>query len=130
MFVVGSALPSGSTLRGYFTVTYSATAASQHMNSPISFGLPLAAEPVAHFIAANTTPPAGCPGSVNDPQAAAGHLCVYESDSSGSTIAASYPMICATGWCPHSTRWGAEVHVLSSSAGIIYTRGTWAVTAP
>jgi hypothetical protein len=58
-----------------------------HVNeSTVSFLIPLASAPVAHFIAPGAPPPPQCPGSVADPTASPGNLCVFAFDlASGTT---------------------------------------------
>jgi hypothetical protein len=69
-------LSPGHTLRG----NYSTGAGNGNgvTISGVSFGFRLSAAPTVHFITVGTTPPAQCPGTVTDPQASAGHLCIYE----------------------------------------------------
>lgn len=59
-----------------------------HVNeSTVSFLIPLASAPVAHVIAPGARPPPPqCPGSVADPTASPGNLCVFAFDlASGTT---------------------------------------------
>ena len=66
----------------------------------------------AHVVAEGGPPTAQCPGTVDAPQAAPGHLCVYE----GGTVSAD--------------RFGWVAQISSVAAGAFQSRGTWAVTAP
>ncbi|MGH2841677.1 MAG: hypothetical protein ACRDKY_12720, partial [Solirubrobacteraceae bacterium] len=79
-------LPSGRSLRGSYSFSgyYSGgTVAAQYDTAPadgqISFQLPLASKPVVEIVAKDEPPTATCPGSVANPLASAGRLCVYES---------------------------------------------------
>lgn len=123
------ALPSGKTLRGDYSVEMTAAAGAARGSDGIAFGFTLASPPAVHFVGVGATPPAACAGSAADPQAAPGHLCVYESNrvnNTGSCIArtgGSY--VCGT-----ADRWGTSVFTVSSGAGDTSSVGSWAVTAP
>ena len=69
-----------------------------------------------------------CPGDVDSPQAAAGHLCVYE----GVTINAKLIVDGASsnGGALSADRFGWIAQISSVAAGAFQSRGTWAVTAP
>lgn len=123
---LSSTLPSGVTMRGFYTTQNYAASSSSLLIGMISYNFSLSAVPTAHYIAFNEEPPAECPGTVEQPEAAAGHLCVYEdgrlnvSDAVVSVIAGdSAP-----------SNFGARVAATSTSAGTAYVEGTWAVTAP
>jgi hypothetical protein len=108
-------LPSGKTLKG---ALYLATAITSY---DFAFSLPSA--PVVHVRAFNASPTAECPGSASDPQAAPGHLCVYQSNNSGAgacVFATDDPMSS----CTSATKFGFG----GSSSGQF--SGQWAVTAP
>lgn len=94
----------------------------------ISFGFELAAAPQEHFIPAGGAAPPQCPGSAVNPQAAPGHLCVYESVdfNRGSVVIFSG----TTGWTDEASKWGAGLWLIPAAAGNAYSYGTWAVTAP
>ena len=51
--------------------------------SSISFVIPLASEPTAHFLKEGEGETAECPGKATNPQAAPGNLCVYEEGGDG-----------------------------------------------
>jgi hypothetical protein len=71
-------LPSGKTLRGRFEAGDGSTPNNVNdvASEAISFGAQLASPP-ARTIVMNPPGPAQCPGSVADPKAAPGHLCIY-----------------------------------------------------
>jgi len=71
-------LASGKTLRGAFAMSDVAGVANQALRDASSYIFTFATAPTVHYIAAATTPPAQCPGTVTNPQAASGHLCIYE----------------------------------------------------
>ena len=78
-------LPTGATLRGVYDVTFTATAVSQFDTDAFNYGIPLASAPAANFVASGDTPPTPCTGTAAAPEAAPGHLCVYEASGSGYT---------------------------------------------
>lgn len=125
-----TSLPSGQTLRGVFAVRGSVASAGQDMQGAITFAFPLATAPTTHYIAAGVTPPAECPGNASTPEAAPGHLCVYESavaiNGTGRVFDPS------TSAAPNNvaSRFGVGVAVTAAAAGDMRVRGTWAVTAP
>jgi Collagen triple helix repeat (20 copies) len=89
-WTAGGTLPPEATLTGVWMVN--AQGSSTPVPSvPLSFNIPLS-EPLpagdVHFVTQKEvkkqegkTPPAGCQGSVTNPTAAEGHLCVYEENS-------------------------------------------------
>lgn len=86
-----------------------------------SFALPLATSPTAHFIASGATPPAECPGSVSEPQAAPHNLCVFaeaEINAGGN----GGPQISV------SDTSGFIVAAFTGAKGAIAVAGSWAVS--
>lgn len=126
------AVPAGKTLRGYYDISSTAAAGATWASTSISFPFPLATAPAAHYIAEGESPPAACGGTVGNPAADPGHLCIYEGarfdvDIAGTT---AYPANDGT-----ATRFGAAVFARSASRfdakrPDFFVRGTWAVTAP
>jgi hypothetical protein len=97
--------------------------------SEIDFGFALASAPEQHFIPEAGVPPAQCPGSVTNPQAMAGHLCVYEENSLNRNDLVIFSG--ATGDGDTTSRWGAGLWLLPTvSPGNYFSYGTWAVKAP
>lgn len=75
-------LPKGETETG----TWGVAGTSTLVLTSISFNIPLAkplASTLVHFVGAKATPPAECPGTVAEPKAAVGNLCVYEGFTTG-----------------------------------------------
>jgi hypothetical protein len=72
-----STLPTGQTERGSFAAIDDISAANQGAASAITWPIPLAADPVVHIIPPSGTPPTGCSGSVSNPQASSGNLCIF-----------------------------------------------------
>ena len=121
-------LPSGVTLRGAFRAGGNGAAAAIAQNG-ISFTYTLSADPIPHFIATGTTAPAECPGSLADPEAMPGHLCLYEafhSASVGTSQAIVSPVTNASG---QASRFGFGFSIQTNATGNFASNGTWAVTA-
>jgi Collagen triple helix repeat (20 copies) len=88
-------LPSGKTLKGDWSMVD--TAAGSVTGTAVSFGIPLAAAPAPHFIRINgkeivengsavieeVAEHPQCPGSVAEPAATPGNLCVYAQQEGG-----------------------------------------------
>jgi len=122
-------LEGGTTLRGFWGHTWTATAGGQFDNLFYSYGgFRLAAAPTPHYIPAAAAAPAGCTGGTfDDPAADPGHLCVYERDR---TNTSSEPDLCSINTCPGSDDNGFQIALSSGAAGLVVARGSWAVTAP
>jgi hypothetical protein len=130
-YLPGNNLPSGKTMRGTYMIGFSATGAGQYAEDGYTFQQQLRSNPTAvHFVATGTPPPSACPGTEDFPRAAPGHLCVYENSTfnvdSGSFLIAS-PLTNTAG---QSSRWGFYIQIRSAAAGLFFSGGTWAVTAP
>jgi hypothetical protein len=124
----GGVLPAGSTVRGTYAIGGDAAG---YLLQGVDFGFTLAAAPVAHYIEQGATAPPECTGSVSNPSAAPGHLCVYETLRTGITTPGGVIIYAANGSAGTSP-FGFIVAV-SPGAGtapdpIAY--GSWAVTAP
>ena len=108
-------LPSGKTLKG---AAYITSTISSH-----SFAFSLPSAPIVHVRTFGSGPSAECPGTVTDPRAAPGHLCLYQANNSGvgaCVFATDDPMSS----CTSATKFGFG----ASSSGQF--SGQWAVTAP
>lgn len=137
----GGTLPSGASLTGVWAYSEDSTASSPILGfSPISFAVPLASAipgssthvNLVDFDGAGT---GDCPGTAANPQAAAGHLCVYSTALSGVTFPAggafdTSPIVApGSPFAAGAGTMGAVIQ-LRQSAGVATGRGTWAVTAP
>lgn len=121
-------LPSGKTLRGTFALSGHATTTSVYSLTPISFGFRLASAPVSHWVPTGGTPPAQCPGTASAPEAAAGHLCVYEATQENMSAARGVTSMTHGGGGTH--RFGTLIYGYPAAAGArLYSTGSWAVTA-
>jgi hypothetical protein len=124
---IADTLPSGKTLRGRFDATDpGVNTVGDAVFDSISFGAQLTTAP-ARTIVLNPPGPANCPGTVADPQAAPGHLCIYVGDRANVSSIDTIVDGVASG---ATTRQGAGIYAVSSSTGSYGARGSWAVTAP
>ncbi len=140
-WTTGGVLPPGKSLTGTWTVGRTGVATPTIVFSPVSFSLPLAAAgeeneatgeaenkiPVTIMTKASL-PTAGCPGSVADPEAAPGNLCVYVVQSFETTFSEERN--------PENNlslegagRSGALLGFTLASA-TASARGSWVLTAP
>jgi hypothetical protein len=120
--------PAGVTIKGSYALGSNATAGSQYHLDGYSFGgYQLASNPTTHYVPFGTAPPAQCPGTNDDPQAIAGHLCVYENARGNVALGDLLIANPATNTAPGSSRWGFYIQIRSSAAGLYYSNGTWAV---
>lgn len=148
-WTVGGTLPEGKTLKGEWFAGGHATEGNQVFRSAVSYALPLAAAPTTHFIRKSGVDPTGCTGSVTNPGAAPGNLCVFAAEENNSlkelvipsVIERYYPGICA--WQNGSTacgeypqggegegsRFGFGISAVSEAEGEVDAFGSWAVTA-
>lgn len=130
----GGVLPKGVSLKG----EWNASAPGGSAFNSVSFALSLPSEPTPHYIYPGEAPPAGCTGSVEDPGAAEGNLCVFaaaEVNSRNKIENVPVPTICrweAANPCVPSQAsiygFGIEV-VAEESEEKVSANGTWAVTA-
>jgi len=120
-------LSSGQTLRGSFNGGNGANAASDLVEASISYPFPLAANVVAHVIQLAEAPPSQCPGTVSNPQAQAGNLCIFVAGKNSAGTVGSYGTVDGSS----DYRFGASVYARSPAATTVSEIwGTWAVTAP
>jgi hypothetical protein len=121
-----STLPSGRTLRGGFGGG-SGAATSDIAEASIPFSLPLADNVTPVVVQEGGAPPANCPGTVGNPQANAGFLCVFVQDTNSIDAVLTYGM--ADGGDDY--RFGAQAYGISTEDTTnAELWGTWAVTAP
>jgi hypothetical protein len=120
-------VPSGTTLRGNYSVGVQATDTGYWANG-YSFLFTLSAAPAVHYVPYGSTPPAQCPGTVSSPEAAGGHLCLYGTGDSHIDEVFIINPEAALGNA--ASRHGFVVRIHVTSAGLAGSRGSWAVTAP
>ncbi len=129
-------LPSKATETG--TWSFSAPEATAAV-APVSFAIPLEKPLEAadvHYLDitewSNKTGPAGCPGTAETPEAAAGQFCAYGTSFSGTvSVPAAIIQNSAAGF-PNSgaSKAGAVIFFGEPESGGAFAFGTWAVTAP
>jgi len=107
-------------MRGEFANYLFSAAAGEYIYSGHSYVFTLTAGATAHYIPFGTTPPTGCPGTGSNPQAAPGHLCLYEILATNVSSRNVY----------NSTPSGFIVGSNALNAGVHYSFVAWAVTAP
>jgi hypothetical protein len=124
-------LPSGETETGGWTVSPSAAGIAL---APISFSIPLAAPPsgakvhyVTHAEWSGHTAPAECAGTVAEPSAASGSLCVYEFEGANVKLHTISPL--SAGGGPGADTAGAFLWFEAEAGEPRIAWGSWAVTA-
>jgi hypothetical protein len=128
-WVVGS-LPKGASEYGEWNMT------QWHKNGEfagiaISFPVPLAAnldESAVHFVAPGATVPAECAGgSVSEPKAESGNLCVFES-AVKINVPTGFEVIKTVGGTKGADKFGAAMSGATETEGEALASGSWAVT--
>lgn len=117
-------LESGKTLRGHYDVTLNVgTATGGDLGQGYSYAFPLPSAPTESiFVANGEAPPAQCPGTVANPQAAPGYLCIFEGPDHLHSLVSP-----AAG----SDKYGfGLLLILTGGNSSGWSVGTWAVTAP
>lgn len=114
--------PVGTTARGNYAL---AGAAGWAWDS-ISWGFEMPTTPTVHWLTVGSAATADCPGTPANPQAAEGHLCVYED----AALNAAHHEILSGGTNTVDTAdtFGAVLHVEWSIADAFRSTGTWAIT--
>ena len=114
-------LPSGETSTGVWA--FSNLGVGMFGFASISFPLRVEPAPALHFLPEGASPTVECPGTVTEPEAAPGQLCIYtqtlQEASGGDENVAVDP---TSGWIG---RFAIETDEAPGGRG----RGTWAVTA-
>ena len=118
-----AALPSGKTLTGVYRAIQTSTVSVQPTET---FAFPLASKPTVHFVGIGATHPAQCPGTVTNPQADPGNLCVYAGAGDGSATAVNIFNPESNSGPDASPRGFGLVENNNPS----FSTGSWAVTAP
>ena len=125
-YMPGGMLPAGKTIRGAYDMGGTAAAANALATAELSFGYrPFKAQPTPHFIKLGDPAVPACPGTSADPQAAPGHLCIYERFSlNAGNRSMTGPSGDNSAW-----RFGAGLFIRSVASGTFYSIGTWAATS-
>jgi hypothetical protein len=102
------------------------TGGAAELATTISFPLEPSTAPTVDLMTPGEPPTTQCPGSINDPQAIPGYLCVYESEALGGPITYSNPTTDSDG---SASRFGVNLTETSSGGpGEFNATGTWALT--
>lgn len=111
-------LPAGVTVRGVFDIGGTAAAGSALAASGASWFWPLGATPTVHIVTNGGPPVSACPGTVTNPTALSGNVCIYQG------------LALNTGGVGNNlpSLFGVTLYVRSSAAGDFYAEGSWAVT--
>lgn len=111
--------------RGTYMLFGNVPAAGYAGAEGISFGATFPSAPTPHYIKLGDPLPVGCSGSSAAPNAAAGHLCVFESYQSN---AGANRSICRGGpvLCGATDPFGAAIYTYAAAAGQFELHGTWA----
>jgi len=123
----GGTPPAGTTVRGGYWVSGDLGDSAQHA---INWGFEMNEYPSTHFLPKGSSPTSDCPGTPDDPKAAAGHLCVYEFTATEDDY--SFAGIIAGGRLGQGAadRFGAVLSIISNDGdGRWSSRGTWAASA-
>lgn len=122
-------LASGQTLRGDVSDATDGSSAGTISSQNVSFPIPLASPPKVHIIKGTETPPAGCSGTPENPDASSGNLCIFIGTSEGpvGTFFTIDPenVIAAQ---PASGKFGFFIYNNSTASGRDQWWGSWAVT--
>lgn len=114
-------LPAGKTIRGAWGIEDKAAGANEISMSDISWNYPMSTEVAVDVVSVFPSTDPHCPGTVSNPSAESGFLCIYQraqSNSGGITYSTSGVLY----------RFGAPVWIKSSAAGDYWADGSWAVT--
>jgi hypothetical protein len=112
-------LPSGKTLKGHYHVE--SGEGVPDAGQGYTYQLPLTAPATEHFLASGEKPTAQCPGSVEDPKAAPGNLCIYEgTNHTNDSVSLG----------SEESKFGFGILVSRKAVGGFWSIGSWAVTAP
>jgi hypothetical protein len=152
-WTAGGTLPSGKTLVGDWTLV-GAVSGVAVLATGVSFGIPLATAPAPHYITTegkerfyNAEPghekieeraQPECPGSVAEPEAKPGNLCVYaskEEDNDPNRVLNLISPTISSGTeginpdeSPRADKSGFTLFTFSEKTGSVEDVGTWAVT--
>ena len=126
-------LPSGKTERGWFLADTNA-AVGEFLGTSITFNIELPSAPAVSYVDIKGAPTADCPGSVSNPQAAPGKLCLYVGFRSNVESGGPYTFgIDAIDSSEHDNTadpFGAQIYGRAIAAARAEYHGTYAVTAP
>lgn len=125
-------LASGETLRGVYATRCCSDSSGVALTvDAISFALTLPTEPSRHYIQTGSPGPAECNGTAALPQAAPGHLCIYETKSTNAgSERSTFDPSSSQRINGDTSRFGFGVYATVTSETRATVEGSWAVTAP
>jgi hypothetical protein len=127
----GTTAPNLSTQYGSFSVEGTAAGAGALGAANISYPVPINAELTPHVIKIGDPLPTGCSGSVTNPGAGAGHLCIFVGYSLNIATSGSSPIVYdPTDGFGGTSHFGAFVQIATTGASSFVFSGSWAATAP
>lgn len=124
-WTVGGTLPSEASLKGEWDSSRSIPGFLSPLAAAVSFGIPVAEVPVAHYVKVGEATPEGCTGSASDPGAEPGNLCVFalEEEDVVNEPNSHKPQV------ENLTTVGFVLRAIGKEEGAAFFDGTWAVTA-
>ncbi len=109
--------------RGTYSATGDTSAANRPVTDNINWGATFSAAPTVHYMKAGDPMAAGCSGTVANPNASPGHLCIFEATA---VNAGTRDVDNANGFHPFASPFGANILVYSVAAGSVFAYGSWA----
>jgi hypothetical protein len=124
----GGDMPVGKTIRGNWAIS-GYTTAGNYMIDEISFGFRMPSGLTARYINAGAPAPAQCPGTLANPQAVAGNLCVWEAFATNATTRGVFGPHTSSGLFNAVAPHGAGVYALATATAHVQAHGSWAATS-
>jgi hypothetical protein len=117
--------PAQALYRGTYMIMDNSSVAGGVSANGISFGATFPSAPTPHYIKVGDAIPADCSGTAAAPNAAPGHLCVFETEAFN---AAANRGVCRGGpaQCAVADPFGAGIYSFATNAGLLEILGTWA----
>ena len=122
----GTTAPAGATLTGSFGGAGTAAAGDEVDNVTISFPVPISSAPTAHVIRPGQSLPAGCTGSLTQPGAQPGHVCVFVGHEVN--VVHSYTLFSPLTGVAGASPYGVQIELHTAGPGSYVVSGSWAVT--
>lgn len=125
-------LTAGRTIRGNFILADTGGEAGRVIVDHVAFVFRLPSPPIPHYIRVGDPIPAECAGgNVADPQASAGHLCVYEAFAQNVSAGRGLcdPEVGGCTFADPTNREGTAIYAFSAAGGQALVNGSWAATA-
>lgn len=128
----GATVPPGQTLRGIYGAGAPDADANLSTIADVSFPVPFAADLTAVYVNLGDTPPANCPGTVDQPAAKPGFLCLFEGHADHADVRDVNDAVTTAQNDNKANRFGFQVAISRTGGGPGYAEvdGTWAATAP